>query len=205
MRILFAALLALPFFFLAACGDDNYETPRHEPLPFLLPEEDIPATRWDHHPEARHWTRQTLGAVLEEHGEPLTSIVPSDIKTWCPAYERNAHIDRASFWVGLLSAMAKHESTWNPEAVGGGGQWFGLVQISPATARGYGCKATTGETLKNGSANLSCAVRIMAHTVPRDGVVAANMRGVAADWGPFHNASKRAEMAAWTSSQSYCN
>jgi hypothetical protein len=141
---------------------------------------------------------------MDGQGQALMTMVPSDIKTWCPAYEGNNGLDRASFWVGLLSAMAKHESTWNPAAVGGGGQWFGLVQISPATARGYGCGATSGEALKDGTDNLSCAIRIMAHTVPRDGVVAAGMRGVAADWGPFHSASKRADMAAWTTQQSYC-
>ena len=160
--------------------------------------------RWDHRPEAAQWTTSTMSAVLSGAGQPLTQVVPRDIATWCPAYPRNDTNTRAMFWVGLLSAMAKHESTWNPAAVGGGGQWFGLVQISPATARGYGCGATSGAALKNGTANLSCAIRIMAHTVPRDGVVSEGMRGVAADWGPFHSASKRAEMAAWTTQQTYC-
>jgi hypothetical protein len=106
--------------------------------------------------------------------------------------------------VGLLSSLAKHESTWRPEAAGGGGQWFGLLQISPATARGYGCQARTAEALKDGSANLACAIRIMSVTVPRDGVVAANGRGIAADWGPFHQAKKREEMRTWVRSQPYC-
>lgn len=161
--------------------------------------------RWDHHPEGNYWTGQALQVIFHGAGQPLTNVVPRDIATWCPSYPQNDSDDRASFWIGLLSAMAKHESTWNPAAVGGGGQWFGLVQISPATARGYGCGATSGAALQDGAANLSCAIRIMAHTVPRDGVVAEGMRGVAADWGPFHVASKRAEMAAWTSSQTYCN
>ncbi len=206
MRIFSAALLTLPFIFLAACNDSVDETfDVFSPWSTLIPDDKLPVTRWDHRPEANQWTRSTLAAVLEEHGRPLIEMVPSDITKWCPTYEGQGEFERSAFWIGLLSAMAKHESTWNPAAVGGGGQWFGLVQISPATARGYGCNATTGEALKNGSANLSCAVRILASTVPRDGVVAKGMRGVAADWGPFHSASKRAEMAAWTSSQSYCN
>ena len=204
MRTLSVALWASSFLFIAACGGNKAEILEPEPLFFMLDEEALPATRWDHRAEANQWTRHTLGAVMEGQGQALMTMVPSDIKTWCPSYEDNGALDRASFWVGLLSAMAKHESTWNPAAVGGGGQWFGLVQISPATARGYGCGATSGEALKDGAANLSCAVRIMASTVPRDGVVAAGSRGVAADWGPFHSASKRADMAAWTTQQSYC-
>ena len=84
------------------------------------------------------------------------------------------------------------------------GQWHGLLQISPATARGYGCNAGTAGALKDGGANLSCGLRIMAVTVPRDGVISAGMRGVAADWGPFHQASKRADIQAITRNSSVC-
>ena len=48
------------------------------------------------------------------------------------------------------------------------------------------------------------ALRIMAVTVPRDGVVSAGMRGVAADWGPFHSRTKRTDMMKWTRAQPYC-
>ncbi|MEX0311682.1 MAG: lytic transglycosylase, partial [Tateyamaria sp.] len=89
--------------------------------------------------------------------------------------------------------------------VGGGGKWYGLLQILPATARGYGCAAGTGAALKNGAANLSCAVRIMAVTVPRDGVIyGRGGKGVAADWGPMRSAAKRADMAGWLRKQRYC-
>lgn len=162
-----------------------------------------PVMRWDHRPEAALWTKTALEA-LQTHGAALPALVPADIEAWCPAYPQADPATRSAFWAGLISALAKHESTWNPAAVGGGGRWFGLVQIAPATARGYGCEARSGAALKNGEANLSCAIRIMAHTVPRDGVVAARGRGVAADWGPFHSAAKRTDMAAWTRNQSYC-
>ena len=145
---------------------------------------------------------------MKTHGAPLVDTVPGDIETWCPAYAGHGPEKRAEFWVGLMSALAKHESTWRPEAVGGGGKWYGLTQILPATARGYGCKARSGAALKNGAANLSCAVRIMATTVARDNAVArksnGRLGGVAADWGPMVNAKKRREMAAWTRDQTYC-
>lgn len=161
---------------------------------------------WDHRPEATRWTRAGLRAI-EGHGRALVDVVPGDIREYCPGYRKATRDERAAFWVGILSALAKHESTWRPDAVGGGGQWFGLTQISPATARGYGCAAQSGADLKNGQANISCAVRIAAAQVARDGYVVSDgsgWRGLGRDWAPFRSAAKRAEIAAFTSRQSYC-
>ncbi len=163
----------------------------------------LPATKWDHRTEAPVWTEASL-AALRSYGRPLVSSVPADAETWCPGYDTATPAEREAFWVGLLSALAEHESTWNPRAVGGGGQWFGLVQISPATARGYGCDARSGDALKDGTENLTCAIRIWSRTVTRDGVIAAGGGGVAADWGPFHQSSKRQAMMNWTRAQPYC-
>lgn len=166
----------------------------------------VPVTRWDHRPEAGVWTASAISA-LQAHGAALPELVPEDIETYCPGYETATVEERRAFWVGLLSALAKHESTWRPEASGGGGRWLGLLQIAPATAQGYGCAAKSPSALKNGAANLACGIRIMARTVARDGVIAqrdSRWRGIAADWAPFQKARKRAEMAAWTSAQPYC-
>lgn len=165
---------------------------------------EIPVARWDFRPEGKQWTEASV-AALGSYGRPLLDSIPGDINAWCPGYATASEAERKAFWVGMLSALAKHESTWRPEAAGGGGRWFGLLQIAPATARGYGCRAQTAEALKDGSANLACAIRIMSVTVPRDGVVAANGRGIAADWGPFHQASKREEMRNWVRNQPYCS
>jgi hypothetical protein len=162
-----------------------------------------PVAKWDQQADAPLWTEASLNA-LRSHGAALVSITPADAEAWCPGYDTATLAEREAFWVGLLSALAEHESTWNPRAVGGGGQWFGLVQISPATARGYGCEAGSADALKDGTKNLSCAIRIWANTVSRDGVIAAGGRGVAADWGPFHQSSKREAMNAWTRAQPYC-
>lgn len=166
----------------------------------------LPKTRWDFKDGSDLWTRAAMVAV-GEHGEGLDSVVPRDIAAWCPAYAANSPVKRRAFWVGMMSALAKHESTYNPRAVGGGDLWYGLLQIYPDTAQRYGCRATTGEALKDPEDNLSCAARIMNVTVTRDNAVAVHdgrWRGVAADWGPMSNRGKIAEMAAWTSSQSYC-
>ena len=164
----------------------------------------IPRTRWQHMRGHAIWTRSAISA-LKAHGKPLVDTVPKDIDIWCPAYASTTDDNRRAFWVGFLSALAKYESTYKAGAVGGGGRWFGLLQIYPRTARGYNCTAGSGEGLKNGAANLSCAVRIMARTVPRDGVIyGRGGRGVAADWGPLRSAPKRAEMARWLRRQPYC-
>ncbi|WP_386682813.1 transglycosylase SLT domain-containing protein [Loktanella sp. R86503] len=164
----------------------------------------VPRTRWGKGAQANAWARATMSAVA---AQGLDSVVPRDIEAWCPAYAENSPTLRRAFWVGMMSALSKHESTYNPQAVGGGGLWYGLLQILPATARGYGCRATTGAGLQNPIDNLSCAARIMGRTVKRDRAVALHdgrWRGVAADWGPMSNRAKVAEMSAWTRKQDYC-
>ena len=159
--------------------------------------------RWDHLPRGASWTDAAMEA-LDGPGLQLALTMPEDIAAWCPGYE-DASIDgRKAFWVGLVSALAKHESTWGPDVSGGNGRWHGLLQISPGTARGYGCSAKDASALKNGAANLRCGLRIMAVTVPRDGVVSRGGRGVAADWGPFHQSHKREDMMAWTRTLPAC-
>lgn len=181
--------------------------PRPMPRPAAQPRPvayEMPDLRWDHVRGSGRWTRAAMRAI-DSHGKSLIDTVPRDIAEWCPAYPQASDFDRKVFWVGLLSTLSKHESTYRQTAVGGGGLWYGLVQILPATARGYGCEARSGEALKDGELNMSCAVRIMDVTVPRDGVVSRGMRGVAADWGPFHSARKREDMRTWIRAQPFCN
>jgi hypothetical protein len=163
-----------------------------------------PPMQWDHHPEGEEWTESTLVAISTK--DPLLSHrVPADIQTWCPGYAEAPVEERRAFWAGLLSAVAKYESTWNPIASGGGGRWIGLMQISPRSAANYGCEATSVGALKDGEANLECAVEIMSEQVAKDGLVAGGgNRGIGRDWAPLRNDSKRAAMAAWTREQPYC-
>lgn len=163
----------------------------------------IPHTSWSHLSGTDLWTRAAISA-LKSHGAPLVDAVPADISDWCPAYPGASQTARRAFWVGFLSRLAKHESTYRAQVVGGNGRWFGLLQIVPATAQGYGCRARSGADLKHGPSNLSCGVRIMTTTVLRDGVVSRRGRGVAADWGPLVSSRKRGDMQAWTRQQAYC-
>ncbi|MDJ1017274.1 MAG: transglycosylase SLT domain-containing protein [Paracoccaceae bacterium] len=166
----------------------------------------LPRARWEFRQDGALWTRVALSAV-ETHGRKLIETVPDDIGDWCPSYETNPPEDRAAFWAGLLSTLARYESTWNPKAVGGNGRWFGLLQIYPQTADFRGCRARTGEGLKGAAANLNCAVRIMAITVPRDNAISVKdgrWRGVAADWGPIRTPWMQRDMKRYTARQVYC-
>jgi Transglycosylase SLT domain len=163
-----------------------------------------PPMQWDHHPQGEVWTESTLVAVSTKDAL-LSQRVPADIEAWCPGYADASVDERRAFWAGLLSAVAKYESTWNPQASGGGGRWIGLMQISPRSASNYGCAATSVVALKNGEANLECAVEIMSEQVAKDGLVAGGgNRGIGRDWAPLRSNEKRAAMAAWTSQQPYC-
>ncbi|AXC51139.1 lytic transglycosylase domain-containing protein [Paracoccus suum] len=157
--------------------------------------------RWGSRRGSDAWTSELL-AALESHGGRLVQVVPADVSAYCPSYVTAGVEQRKAFWAGLVSSIAKHESTWNPGARGGGGKWLGLMQIAPSTWRAYGCD---GQILDGGD-NLSCAVRIMAKQVGRDGVIAGGgARGVGRDWAPMRSGSKRADIAGWTRQQSYCN
>jgi hypothetical protein len=163
-----------------------------------------PPMQWDHHPEGQEWTKSTLVA-LSTKDPILSERVPADIATWCPGYAEASIEERRAFWAGLLSAVARYESTWNPQASGGGGRWIGLMQISPRSAANYGCEATSVGALKDGEANLECAVEIMSEQVYKDGLVAGGgNRGIGRDWAPLRSGEKRAAMAAWTREQPYC-
>ena len=193
-RLALLSVLALAACVPAKIADLRAALPGHAP----------PAMRWDHRPEAAEWTTRSLAAIAARD-DRLAARVPADIHGWCPGYEKNSLAERRAFWAGLLSAVAKYESSWNPAASGGGGRYIGVMQISPKSARNYGCAATSAAALKDGAANLECAVEMMSRNVARDGVVAGRgNRGIGRDWMPLRKGAERGEMAAWTSAQSYC-
>ena len=165
-------------------------------------QEPLPSMRWDGRDNSAEWTDATL-AALDAEGAVLMSRVPSDVMEYCPSYAKQSPENRRAFWAGLLSAVARHESGHNPKAKGGGGRYQGLMQISTATARNFGCDGS----MLDAKANMACAVKIAATQVSQDNAIAragGGWRGVARDWMPLRNKSKRAEIAGWTRKQAYC-
>ncbi len=181
---------------LTACKAPGVAAPALEDAP--------PSMGWDHRPEAQVWTERTLAAVATK--DPvLANRVPSDIESWCPAYDTATVEQRRAFWAGLISAVGKYESSWNPKAAGGGGKYIGVMQISPRSAAHHGCDADSASELKDGAANLECAVKMVSKSVASDGVaVGSGRQGIGREWMPFRNDQKRAAMRAWISAQPYC-
>ena len=158
-----------------------------------------PAMSWgDENPE---WTEAAL-AALNGEGVSLLSAMPADVLQYCPGYATQSRENRAAFWAGLLSAVARHESGLNPAAQDRSGR-LGLLKISRPAAQENGC----GGSMLKGEDNLKCAVRIMSRSVAQDGAIAegkGGWRGVARNWMPLRSAQKRADIAGWTKQQSYC-
>ncbi|HRO59000.1 MAG TPA: transglycosylase SLT domain-containing protein [Burkholderiaceae bacterium] len=166
---------------------------------------DPPALQWAGQDGADAWTQATIEA-LEEEGITLLSAVPADIMQYCPGYAAQSRENRAAFWAGFLSAVARHESGWNPAASKDGGRRLGLMQISQDDSRANGCR---GGLLDAGD-NMHCAVRILARHVARDSTIDGGSeagdrpRGVANVWSSLRSGSRRADIATWTRRQSYC-
>lgn len=198
-------LAALAIALMAPAGAEGVRPPLEDLRPPPR-DNDVPRARWEHRAKGDLWTRVVVSAV-QSHGATLLETVPDDIAAWCPAYPTNDARTRAAFWAGFVSTLARYESTWNAQAVGGGGRWFGLMQIYPPTAEFRDCRVQSGQGLKRGSDNLNCAIRIMNITVPRDNAISVKntrWRGVAADWGPIRNDWMRADMQNYTKRQVYC-
>ena len=162
------------------------------------------AARWDHRTEAQSWNGAMIDA-LGRDGSALIAAVPRDVETFCPGYAAASANERKGVWIMVFSGLARYESGWRPEAAGAGGRYRGLLQISPATARFHGCDLSHPAGLYDGATNLACAVRIANAAVARDGVIATGRGGMAADWPPLRDATRRAEIAGFTRALPQCH
>ncbi|HVK62779.1 MAG TPA: murein L,D-transpeptidase catalytic domain family protein [Bdellovibrionales bacterium] len=88
-------------------------TPTPTPKPTATP---VPATfaaLWDNsHSTSKAWTGYVQDAV-KAYGSALMAG-PSDVTTFCPAYNSLSTQNKLNFWAQLIAAMAKYESGWNP-------------------------------------------------------------------------------------------
>ena len=125
------------------------------------------------------WTRAAENAVA---ATSLPDQVPRDIRKFCARYSELRSDSRIMFWAGLLSAMAKYESSFNPETAftetlrdshGNNVISRGLLQISIESANQdrYACKAAAAKDLHDPVINLSCGAQILAAWVEADGAV----------------------------------
>jgi hypothetical protein len=126
------------------------------------------------------WTRIAERAVA---ASTLPKLHPQDVRFFCPSYAGLSTKERKKFWVGLLSAMAKPESNFQPQRYyqekftdrkGKPVISRGLLQISieSANQKRYSCGVPYPAKLHDPATNLQCGTKILARWVSTDGVIA---------------------------------
>jgi hypothetical protein len=126
------------------------------------------------------WTQITESAV---NVSSLSKSMPKDITKFCPGYASRTESDRAIFWAGLISIIARPESNFKPESSytesfpdsqGNKVISRGLLQISieSANQRRYSCGIKKAEDLHEPETNLVCGVKILDAWVKTDNVIA---------------------------------
>jgi Transglycosylase SLT domain len=175
-----------------------------------------PAAVWESRPDGRAWTL-TAHQAIDTLAPSLLAATPSDIDAFCPGYRATNAAGRRAFYVALLAELARYESNFDPSVrytesfTDNSGQRVisrGLLQISQESANGYGCAITNAEQLHDPTTNISCAVRIVARWVERDGVIAGYSagawRGASRYWSPLRDRNKLVDLQAALNAQSFC-
>jgi len=171
---------------------------------------------WDgKHADASRWTQYTADAIAQ-YGSAMRTKRPSDVASFCPNYANLDEKGRTQFWVGLVAAIAKYESSYNPntryqenfkDSSGTAVVSRGLLQISAESARNYGCSVSSGTALHDAKVNLTCGVRIINHWLAQDGVISAqtsDWRGAARYWAVLRKSSTLGPIRTMTRGLSVC-
>ena len=189
------------------------ETPQPEPeKPFLWP-----AFDWDgKHADSLLWNQWAYEAV-EDKGSNLLNELPSDVSLFCPNYSNLNHEDQKFFWISLVAAMARFESSFRPETTyqeefrDRFGELIisrGLLQLSIESSRGYGCVLENAQQLHNVEDNLHCTIKILNLWVGRDGSIAGKKNGTwqggARYWAVLRRDSIKNQIIKKTSESSIC-
>lgn len=182
--------------------------------------------------DAPNWTLHVQSAV-ETFGSALYSG-PQDVADFCPKYDRLGKQDRLNFWVQLVAAMTKFESSFNPasrytESTMGidpvtGRQVVseGLLQLSYQDENNYRRLLPAGvcdfdfqadsrfavgdlrRSILDPKKNLSCGVGILNRQVVRTGRLAV---GSGAYWAVIKTSNSRnklSEIRAITNALPFC-
>jgi hypothetical protein len=196
--------------------EPNPEPVEPDPIvekPLMWPEFD-----WDNkHPNFKDWNQYTFDSI-EEVGEHLINKRPDDILTFCPNYDNLNDDGKKIFWISLLAAMTRFESSFNPEARfteaftdANGNRVIsrGLLQLSIESSLGYRCPLNSAQDLHDPELNLDCAVRIMDRWIDRDGAItfqtsSGAWRGGARYWSVLRKASTLGSIREKTRSNEVC-
>lgn len=172
---------------------------------------------WSKKDKTGQWTAVTEEAVKASE---LPGLVPTDVERFCPTYAALDADDRAVFWTGLISIIARPESNFKPEtkftesfpdSQGNPVISRGLLQISieSANQKRYACGIEDAESLHQPDVNLRCGVRILAAWVKADNVIASwgskPNRGGARYWSTLRESRKHLpELTGFTKKLAVC-
>jgi hypothetical protein len=166
---------------------------------------------------AADWT-----AILYERigaASALLEAQPQDAARYCPGFAALDRAGRQAFYTGLVSIMARYESSFDPEAryqenfPDSSGSLVisrGLLQLSRESADAYpGCDLGSAEALHDPDVNLTCTVAILNRLVARDQAIGVkkdgDWKGGAAYWSVLRsNHPRNDEVVAFTKSLPVC-
>lgn len=173
---------------------------------------------WDNQPAGDEWTEFT-SAALSRFGGNLQNSSIKDAAAYCPNFAALDDQGRNDFFVGLLSAMARFESSFDPKRKftetfndrnGNPVISRGLLQLSIESGNGgYQCGFADENALHDPQQNLECGVRIMNKLVGQNDYIGASVggkwKGGARYWSvlrPTH--SKNPKIRAFTQQMTIC-
>lgn len=174
---------------------------------------------WDERADGAQWTAFTRAALATD-GRALRTAEPTDAAAYCPAYATLNEEEREAFWLGLVSSMARFESSFRPETsfqesfndrTGKPVISRGLLQLSHESANSslYRCGIQNSEELHDPRTNLTCAVRIITALVSKDDAIGTlqngRWRGGSAYWSVLRTTSgSNTKIRAYTNRMAIC-
>lgn len=147
-------------------------------------QDDYAAWAGNHSAAQGRWTA-VVEAEVRANGLPLSN--PIDAGRFCPAYVLLHTDERVRFWVALISAIAREESSFDPGsqkqeptilASGKHEVSYGLLQLSPESAsqKAYRCGTMTAELLADPGTNLRCGTKQIAYQVQKTGTITSETK-----------------------------
>ncbi len=172
---------------------------------------------WSVNDSGRQWTNTAEDTIKQTN---LYRQVPDDIMNFCPTYPKLSQIHRIQFWVGLLSAIVKHESQFNTHLTyterffdGHGNAVIsrGLAQLSieSANQKRYSCDIKNEMELHDAKNNIECAIKILDYWVNQDQVISGKLSthlGGARYWSVLRKGrSELEQIKVFTQSMPMCS
>lgn len=158
----------------------------------------VPLLNWGREHDA--WSEVLIAELV---AAKAASLKLSDASSWCPSYAELDNDEKVTVLAHLLSAVAEHESNFNPKSVyvesfkdskGNLVQSTGLFQLSIESAqqKRYDCRQVKSNAdLMSPKVNIACAVKIAAYWMAKDGVLSsASNQGVGRYWSTMRPSSK---------------